>query len=126
MDNVQLTINKGENVLKAKSYAFALEIVKIYSHLQADKREFVLSKQLLRSGTSIGALIEEANQAESKADFIHKLSIANKEANETQYWIRLLIDSKILESKVGDVLLGKCTEVVKILTASIKTSKAKK
>jgi four helix bundle protein len=90
-----------------------------------EKREFVLSKQLLRSGTSIGALVEEANQAESKADFIHKLSIANKEANETHYWIRLLIDSEILESKKGESYLLKCTELIKILTASIKTSKSK-
>lgn len=126
MDSGQLTIDKSENILKAKSYAFALEVIKVYSHLQKNEREFVLSKQLLRSDTSVGALIEEANQAESKADFIHKLSIANKEANETQYWIRLLIDSKILESKEGDLLLEKCTEIIRILTASIKTSKEKK
>lgn len=125
MDNVQLTINKGENVLKHKSYAFALETIKVYSHLQEKRREFVLSKQLLRSGTAIGALVEEANQAESKADFIHKLSIANKEANETQYWIRLLIDSGILDTNTGNEFLQKSTELVKILTASIKTSRAK-
>jgi four helix bundle protein len=126
MDNLQLTISKGENVLKLKSYAFALETIKVYSHLQEKKREFVLSKQLLRSGTAIGALVEEANQAESKADFIHKLSIANKEANETQYWIRLLIDSGILDANSGSELLQKITELVKILTASIKTSKGRK
>lgn len=125
MERGQL-ISAGENVLKIKSYSFALEVINIYSHLQKEKKEFVLSKQLLRSGTSVGAVVEEANQAESKADFIHKLSIANKEANETQYWIRLLIDSKILDSVVGEELLEKCTEVVRILTASIKTSKSKK
>lgn len=125
MESGQL-ISTGENVLKIKSYSFALEVINIYSHLQKEKKEFVLSKQLLRSGTSVGAMVEEANQAESKADFIHKLSIANKEANETQYWIRLLIDSKILDSVVGEELLEKCTEVVRILTASIKTSKSKK
>lgn len=104
MDNGQLTIKKGDNILKQKSFAFALEIVKICRELQTEK-EFILSKQLLRSGTAIGALVEEANQAESKADFIHKLSIANKEANETQYWIRLLIDSGVINSSRGEALL---------------------
>lgn len=95
MDSGQLTIKNGENALKQKSYSFALEVVKACKELQAEK-EFILSKQLLRSGTAIGALVEEANQAESKADFIHKLYIANKEANETQYWIRLLIQKKLI------------------------------
>ncbi len=125
MDNGQLTIKNGENALKQKSYSFALDIVKVCLSLQ-EKREFVLSKQLLRSGTAIGAMVEEANQAESKADFIHKLSISNKEANETQYWIRLLIDSKVIDSVQGEVLLKQCTELIKILTASIKTSKLKR
>jgi len=118
-------MKKGENALKQKSYSFALEIIKVCRELQTEK-EFILSKQLLRSGTAIGALVEEANQAESKADFIHKLSIANKEANETQYWIRLLIDSEVLDSAQGEVLLKQCTELIKILTASIKTSKLKR
>ncbi len=120
-----MTIKNGENALKQKSYSFALDIVKVCLSLQ-EKREFVLSKQLLRSGTAIGAMVEEANQAESKADFIHKLSISNKEANETQYWIRLLIDSKVIDSVQGEVLLKQCTELIKILTASIKTSKLKR
>jgi len=120
----QLIIGK-ENVLKSKSYSVALEIVKVCRDLQKNK-EVVLSKQLLRSGTAIGALIEEVNQGESKADFIHKLSIANKEANETQYWIRLLIDSNTLGKKTGEPLLIKSIELIKILTASIKTSKAKR
>jgi four helix bundle protein len=124
MDSGQLIIGK-ENVLKSKSYSFALEIVKVCRDLQKNK-EVVLSKQLLRSGTAIGALIEEAKQGESKADFIHKLSIANKEANETQYWIRLLIDSNTLSKKTGEPLLEKSIELIKILTASIKTSKAKR
>jgi four helix bundle protein len=125
MENEQLTIKNGENAIKQKSYSFALDIVKVCLSLQ-EKREFVLSKQLLRSGTAIGALIEEANQAESRADFIHKLSISNKEANETQYWIRLLIDSELMDSASGVVLLKKCTELIKMLTASIKTSKLKR
>ena len=120
----QLIIGK-ENVLKSKSYSVALEIVKVCRDLQKNK-EVVLSKQLLRSGTAIGALIEEAKQGESKADFIHKLSIANKEANETQYWIRLLIDSNTLSKKTGEPLLIKSIELIKILIASIKTSKAKR
>lgn len=124
MDSGQLIIGK-ENVLKSKSYSVALEIVKVCRDLQKNK-EVVLSKQLLRSGTAIGALIEEVNQGESKADFIHKLSIANKEANETQYWIRLLIDSNTLGKKTGEPLLIKSIELIKILTASIKTSKAKR
>ena len=95
MDNGQLTIRKTENMLQ-KSYSFALDVVKLWILLR-EQHEFDLSKQLLRSGTAIGALVEEANQAESKADFIHKLSIANKAANETQYWIRLLIDSEVIE-----------------------------
>lgn len=125
MDNGQLTIKNAENALKQKSYSFALDIVKVCLSLR-EKREFVLSKQLLRSGTAIGALVEEANQAESKADFIQKLSISNKEANEAQYWIRLLIDSDVLDSVKGEVLLKNCTELIKILTASLKTSKLKR
>ena len=78
-----------ENILKDKSYKFSIRIVKFYQFISVQKNEYVISKQVLRSGTSIVAMIEEANQAESKADFIHKLSIANKEANETHYWLRL-------------------------------------
>lgn len=89
-----------------------------------ERKEYVLSKQIFRSGTSIGANIEEANQAQSKADFIHKLSIANKEAFETHYWLRLLKDSEILEEKIAQSLIKDCEEVQKILTSSIKTSKA--
>jgi four helix bundle protein len=79
---------------------------------------------MLRSGTAVGALIEEANQAESKSDFIHKLSIANKEANEVHYWIRLLKDSQLLDDKLADSFLDDCAELLKLLTASIKTTKA--
>ncbi len=79
-----------ENIVKNKSYQFAIRIVNLYKYLIVDKKEFVLSKQLLRSGTAIGALIREGEHAESNADFIHKLSIALKEANETSYWIELL------------------------------------
>lgn len=86
-----------ENIIKLKSFDFALRIVKVYQYLIAERKEFVLSKQLLRSGTSIGALVRESEHAESKADFIHKLSIALKEANETEYWIELLYKSNYID-----------------------------
>lgn len=104
-----MIIKGKENVLKDKSYHFALKIISLCRRLQAEN-EYILSRQLLRSGTSVGALIEEANQAESRADFIHKLSIANKEVNESKYWIRLLIDSKIIELKNDEGLLTDCVE----------------
>lgn len=79
-----------EGALQTKSFAFAVRIVKLYKHLSEKKREFVLSKQLLRSGSAIGALVRDAEQAESKPDFVHKMAIAHKESNETEYWILLL------------------------------------
>lgn len=112
----------SESILKTKSYSFALRTVKLYQYLVKEKNEYVLSKQILRSGTSIGANIEEANQGQSKADFIHKLSIALKESFETHYWLRLLRDSEILEDKIANSLLADCEEVQKMLTSSIKTS----
>ncbi len=112
-----------ESVLKDKSYKFALRIIKLYMYLSKEVKEFVLSKQILRSGTSVGANIEEANQAQSKMDFIHKLSIALKEAAETNYWLRLLRDSQLIESKLAESFLNDCEELQKILTASIKTTK---
>lgn len=111
------------SILLEKSYNFALRMVKLFQFLAIEKKEFILSKQLLRSGTSIGANIEEANQAESKADFIHKLCIANKEAFETNYWLRLLRDSDILTQKQAGSLINDCEELQKLLTSSIKTSK---
>lgn len=114
-----------DNLLKTKSYKFALRVVKLFQYLCADKKEFALSKQILRSGTSIGANIEEAYQAESKADFIHKLAIANKESFETHYWLRLLRDSDILEEKIADSLLTDCDELQRLLISSIKTAKNK-
>lgn len=98
-------------------------MIKLFQFSGSEKKEFVLSKQVLRSGTSIGANIEEANQAESKADFIHKLCIANKEAFETNYWLRLLRDSNILTEKQAGSLINDCEELQKLLTSSIKTSK---
>jgi len=112
-----------ENILKEKSYSFALRIVKMGRFLNEEKKEFVLSKQVLRSGTSIGANIEEANQGQSKSDFIHKLSISLKEAVETNYWLRLLRDSEYLSENQAESLLSDCRELEKLLTSSIKTAK---
>ena len=114
-----------QNVLKEKSYAFALRIVKLYRYLAVEHREFELSKQIVRSGTSIGANIEEAFQAQSRPDFIHKLSIANKEAFETHYWLRLLRDSSILTPSQAESLLRECDELQRMLVSAIKTSKAR-
>jgi len=114
---------KKENVIKEKSYAFALRMIKAYKFLTAEQREFVLSKQMLRSGTAIGALIREAEFAQSPADFIHKLSIALKEANETEYWILLLKDSEYISEISFHSIHTDCVELIKLLTSIINTSK---
>jgi four helix bundle protein len=113
----------GQNVLKDKSYEFAIMIVKTSEQLVAQRKEFILSKQLLRSGTSIGALIREAEFAQSKADFINKMSIALKEANETLYWLSLLKDTSYISEETFIDLSKVCKELISILVASIKTSK---
>jgi four helix bundle protein len=113
-----------ENVLKNKSFAFALRIVKLYQFLTESNKEYVLSKQLLRSGTAIGALVREAEHAESKADFIHKLSIALKEANETEYWIELLQQSGYLNDNDFESLFNEITELLRLLISIIKSSKS--
>jgi len=112
-----------ENVVKNKSFAFALRIVNAYKFLAANKKEYVLSKQMLRSGTSVGAMVREAEQAESKKDFVHKLAIALKEINETEYWILLLKESGFIEEQKADSLLDDAIEVKKLLVAIIKTTK---
>lgn len=112
-----------ESVLSEKSFAFALRIVNLYKHLTTEHREYVMSKQVLRSGTSIGANIEEAKHGQSKPDFIHKLSIAQKEASETRYWLRLLEKSEFLGNKLAQSLIDDCDEIQRMLTASIKTTK---
>ncbi len=113
-----------ENILSEKAYQFALRIIKLNKFMNEEHREFVLSKQILRSGTSIGANIEESVHAQSKIDFVHKLSIAQKEASETNYWLRLLRDSDYLKPKLAESLLENCEEIQKLLTASIKTAKS--
>jgi four helix bundle protein len=124
MNNEKMKMEERPNPLRDKSYAFALRIVMLYQHVLKEKREGILARQVLRSGTSIGAMVEEANQAESTADFVHKLSIANKEANETRYWLRLLKDSKIIEETAADSIILDCTELIRLLVSIIKTSKS--
>ncbi len=106
---------KSENIIQAKSYAFALRTVKLYKYLVEEKKEFVLSKQLLRSGTSIGANIEEAIGAQSKKDFFAKLTIAYKETRESHYWIRLLTDTGYLSPAESKGLLSDVEELLKII-----------
>lgn len=112
------------SVLKDKSYAFAIDIVKMYQKIVADKKEFVLSKQVLKSGTAIGALVAEAVYAQSKPDFISKLNIALKEAHETEYWLCLLKDTEIIDPNIFNDLDKKIKEILRILITSIKTAKA--
>ena len=115
----------SENPAKDKSYAFTLRIVKLHRHLTQEEKEFILSKQILKSGTSIGANVEEALGAQSHRDFVAKMSIAYKEAREIHYWLRLLRDSEILSLKLSSSLLSDCTELLKILGSILKTSKNK-
>ena len=112
-----------KNLVKDKSFQFALTIIQLYKFLVEEKKEFVLSKQLLRSGTSIGANIREANNAESKADFIHKMAIAQKECDETLYWIELLTDSSILIDQDTEIIYNKANELLKIIRSIILTAK---
>jgi len=112
-----------ENILRNKSYRFAVRIINLYKYLCGSKREFVMSRQILRSGTSVGALIREAEFAQSKADFINKMSIALKEANETIYWIDLLLETDYINFKMYESLLIDCEEILKLLVASVKTAK---
>ena len=114
-----------ESVLEKKSFQFAIRIVNLYKHLRSTKKEHTLSKQLLRSGTSIGANIAEAQQAQSKADFVSKLSIALKEATETKYWIRLMGATGYLLEQEQQSILSDCVELEKMLVSSVKTSKDK-
>jgi len=111
----------SKSIIVTKSYQFALKIIELYKFLSYEKKEYVLSKQILKSGTSIGANVEEAQAAISKRDFISKISIASKEARETHYWLRLLKDSNYLLSKYNP-LLDECEELKRILISIIKTS----
>lgn len=107
------------NVVRDKSFDFALRIIDLYKYLRYEKKEYVMSKQLLRSGTSIGANVEEAQAAQSKRDFISKMSIASKESRETHYWLRLLKYSSYISK---DDLLNDCEEIIRLLTSIVKSS----
>ena len=111
-----------ENVILSKTYSFALKIIKVYIKLK-DAKEYDLSSQLLRSGTSIGANAEEGSAAQTKKDFITKFSISLKEARETHYWLRLLRDSRLLDNEDTTNLLNECEEIQRIITTILKTAK---
>lgn len=112
-----------DGALQGKSFAFAVRVVHLYKYLCGEKKEFVLSKQVLRSGTAIGALVREAQQAESKADFVHKMAIALKEANETEYWLFLLSETEYLSAKESESIIADNRELLKLLTSIIKSAR---
>lgn len=114
-----------QNILKEKSFAFAVRIVNLYKYLKKEHGEYIISQQLIRSGTSIGALVREAEHAESIRDFIHKLNIGLKEANESKYWLDLLVATEFITDKMFESLNADCEALLKILIASVKTSKRK-
>ena len=115
---------KKNNVVMSKSYTFALRIIKLYKNLVAEKKEYVLTKQLLRSGTSIGALIREGEHAQSKADFLNKMNVALKEANETQYWIELMRDSEYLSTTESLSILEDISDLIRLLASIVISTKA--
>lgn len=112
-----------ENIVAVKSYAFAIRVVKLYKLLSQEKKEFVLSKQMLRSGTAIGALIREAEHAQSKADFLNKMNVALKEANETEYWLMLMKDTEYLNETEFQSISKDCSEILKLLISIVKSTK---
>lgn len=111
-----------ESILRDKSYAFAIRIVELNRFLFGKQKEYVLSKQLLRSGTAIGALIREAEFGQSRADFRNKMNIALKEANETHYWLSLLKDTNYIDQKGFESMSQDCTELIRMLVATVKTT----
>lgn len=113
---------KKDNVIEDKSFRFAVRIVNLYKYLCKEKREYVLSKQLLRSGTSIGANVKEALRGQSKADFGAKMTIALKEANETEYWLQLLKETGFLSIEQAQSMVGDCEELLRLLAAITKTT----
>ena len=115
--------NMKDNIIQKKSFEFAIRVVNAYKYLQTEKKEFVLSKQFLRSGTSIGANVEEAIGGQSKKDFISKISIAYKEARETKYWVNLLKATRYLEEKEADSIINDVEELCKILSSILVSSK---
>ena len=114
--------NADENIVLQKSNSFALRCIKLYRYIVDNKREFVMSKQLLRSGTSIGANVKEALRGQSRADFALQMNIALKEASESEYWIELLSESDYLTKEQGADILGDCQELIRLLTSMVKTT----
>ena len=112
-----------ENVIKDKTFAFAIRIVKLHQYLCKEKNEFTLSKQILRSGTSVGAMIREAEHAETKKDFIHKMAVAQKEINETIYWLDLLKETDYLTVPYHESIYIDAIEIIKIITSILRSSK---
>ena len=113
-----------ENIIQTKSYGFAIRVVKLYKFLIEEKKEFVLSKQLLKCGTSIGANVEEGEGGQTKKDFIAKMSIAFKEAMETNYWLRIMRDTDYITTKQFESINDGLKEIIKLLTSILNTSKA--
>lgn len=114
-----------ESIIEQKSFRFAVRIINLYKFLQENAKEYVLSKQVLRSGTSIGANVSEALSSESTSDFIHKLGIAAKEVRETSYWLRLLSETKFIDEKSFSSIHEECKELLKIINSIILTTKQK-
>ena len=112
-----------KNVLKEKSFALALRIIKLYKFLIENKKEYILSKQILRSGTSVGAMIREAQNAESKMDFVHKLAIAQKECDESIYWMELLVQSNYISKEAFESVSAEAEQVLKMIKSAILTTK---
>lgn len=112
-----------DSILKTKSYEFAIRIEKLTQYLQENRNEYVLSRQVMKSGTAIGALIREAEFGQSRADFINKMSIALKESNETTYWLSLLCDTTYIDDKSFNSLKNDCLELISLLVSTVKTAK---
>ena len=118
-------IMKTDNVILTKSKAFALRVIGLYKYLRSEKREYVMSKQILRSGTSIGANVREGNHGQTKPDFITKMNIALKEADETCYWLELLFESGYVSKKAFESMHEDCTELVRILSSIVISARKK-
>lgn len=113
-----------ENVVRDKSFAFAVRVVRLYQYLCEQKKEYILSKQLLRSGTSVGAMIREAEHAETKVDFKHKMGIAQKEINETIYWLEIMKETDYLTKEQFESMKADAVEIIKLLTTILKSTKS--
>ena len=115
-----------DSIVREKSKVFALRMIKLYRYMCEEKKEFIMSKQAMRSGTSIGANVRESSRAQSTADFLSKLEIALKEADETQYWLELLKDTDYISGKAADSLIADCEEIIRLIVSIVKSSKENK